>query len=226
MTANLIVPDWPASSNVHAFTTTRGIGNLAEQQRDELLQSLNLPSKPIWLKQVHGNVAVEANLSNFASEADASFCHTANTVCVVLTADCLPILLTNDAGTEIAAIHAGWRGLSSGVIESTVNQLQSPTNQLMAWLGPAIGPTVFEVGPEVRQAFINHSMLAASAFVPSQRPDHWLANLYELATQRLEKLGISRIYGGNYCTYSQTDHFYSYRREPNSGRMASLIWFD
>lgn len=241
---DLIVPDWAAPGNVRACTTTRAGGvseggygglNLADhvgdrpervaENRARLRQALALPQEPFWLRQVHGTVVVRARTDAGVPvpEADASYAREVGPVCVVLTADCLPVLLCDRHGTRVAAAHAGWRGLVGGVIEATVAALQAPPEDLLAWLGPAIGPAAFEVGPEVRAAFMQADPEAASAFVPS-RPDRYLADLYELARQRLARLGVGAVYGGQRCSYREPERFYSYRREPVTGRMASLIW--
>jgi len=161
-------------------------------------------------------------------DADASFTRQANVVCVTMTADCLPVLLCDQAGTVVSAVHAGWRGLCDGVIEAAVAKMAVAPSQILAWLGPAIGPNAFEVGHEVRAQFMQHDGQAALAFKP--HADKWLANLYVLAQQRLNALGISQIYGGGidqaFCTYSDAQRFFSYRREAVTGRMASLIWFN
>lgn len=156
-------------------------------------------------------------------EADASFTTHSNVVCTVMTADCLPLLFCNRQGTVVAAAHAGWRGLLDGVIEATVLRMDVAARELLVWLGPAIGPAAFEVGDEVRDAFIAHDAEAASAFVPSPN-GRWLADIYRLARQRLNKMGIAAIHGGHWCTYSDSERFYSYRRDGVTGRMASLIW--
>jgi len=244
-TKNFVAADWPAPLNVKAYVTTRFDGyslapyhgfNLATHVGDQqdkvnlnrqLLQTLlNLPNEPIWLNQVHGTTCLIINQhSALNATADAAYSDQAGTVCSVLTADCLPILLCNTQGNEIAAIHAGWRGLVAGVITHTVNCFKSPPNQLLAWLGPAIGPEAFEVGSEVRSQFIEVDKALAQAFIPSTE-GRWLANLYQLATQLLANLGIHRVYGKPRCTFSNPELFFSYRREPVTGRQASLIWFE
>jgi YfiH family protein len=237
-------PVWPAPKHIKAYTTLRQGGvspppydqfNLADHVGDNrecvkanrtlLKNTLRLPQEPIWIKQTHSTLAIEALPQHTGKEADASFTHTANQICVVQTADCLPLLLCNRQGTHVAAIHAGWRGLLHGIIEETVKALHLPADEMLAWLGPAIGPTAFEVGNEVRDAFIKTDAYAVEAFIPHQ--DRWLANIYLLAKQRLHRLGIAPIYGGEYCTYSDKEHFFSYRRDgEKTGRMATLIWID
>lgn len=245
-----IQPDWPAPVNVRALTTTRQGGvshgayaslNLSTrvgdnpqcvaENIDNLMTELQLPTLPLWLTQIHGTTVVNAEQSLPFVEADASYTQKANTVCTILTADCLPLLICDRAGTTVTAIHAGWRGLANGIIEATLGHLTQTlalsTADLLVWLGPAIGPTVYEVDEPVYMAFTQQDRAAESAFTPTQE-GHWLANLYLLARQRLAKLGITQIYGGNYCTFTEQDKFYSFRRaalhqEP-TGRMASLIW--
>lgn len=240
----LIEPDWPAPVRVKAFTTTRVGGvsdgpwhsfNLGDhvgdragavvENRRRLSRHLPGDARIQWLQQVHGTSVVRAG-SGPQPEADACWSDSARQACAVLTADCLPVLLADAAGTVVAAVHAGWRGLCGGVIEATVAALPCPAHALLAWLGPAIGPVAFEVGAEVREAFLTQSAAASECFHPGPRPDHYLADLYGLARQRLERLGVAHIYGGGRCTYSEPGHFYSYRRDGQTGRMATLIWLD
>jgi hypothetical protein len=174
---------------------------------------------------VHGTRCVIAEESPPGTEADASASYRPGTVCAVLTADCLPVLLCDAAGTVVAAAHAGWRGLAAGVLESTVAAMQRPGDTLMAWLGPAIGPAAFEVGDEVRDAFVAHAAAATAAFVP-HGDGKWLCDIYALARQRLAESGVGSITGGGLCTVGDADRFYSYRRDGATGRMASLIWLE
>ncbi len=239
-----LMPEWPAPTWVHACTTTRGGGisegsfaslNLAEhvgddvacvtENRRRLLEALHLPAMPLWLQQVHGTVVVDAATVKADCEADAGFAMRPGIVCAVLTADCLPLLLCDGGGTRVAAVHAGWRGLFAGVVENGVRAMQRPGSQLLAWLGPAIGPKAFEVGEEVRDAFIAEDPQAASAFAPSPG-GRWLADIYLLARQRLARVQVTAVYGGHWCTVSDAARFYSYRRDGVTGRMASLIWLD
>lgn len=234
-----IVPDWPAPARVRALFTTRAGGvsrgpfaamNLAAHVEDDpaavaenrrrLLA--HVPSEPCWLTQVHGNRVVCAETAATA-RADASFCRAPGTVCAVLTADCLPVLLCEQAGRVVGAAHAGWRGLAAGVIEAAVKAMNEPPPRLLAFLGPAIGPQAFEVGDEVREVFLSHSPQAALAFAAKEN-GKWLADLYLLARQRLNALGVARVFGGGWCTFSEAQRFYSFRRERVTGRMASLIW--
>jgi len=241
-----IVPDWPAPPGVRALITTRAggasrgayaglnlglrsgddVGNVA-RNRASLRQWL--PAEPLWLRQVHGTTVVEADAAEQDPEADAAFARSRGQVCAVLTADCLPLLLCDAAGSTVAAVHAGWRGLCAGVIEQTLLAMQRPPQALLAYLGPAIGPAVYEVGAEVRQAFITADAAgaaeSAAAFAPG-RPGKFYADLYALARVRLARSGVTRVFGGGYCTYSERERFYSYRRDGATGRMASLVWLE
>lgn len=185
-----------------------------------------LPADPNWLKQVHSAAVVEAGSGEF--EADAVFTRQAGSVCAVLTADCLPVLFCDRAGSVVAAAHAGWRGLADGVLEATVDAMQVPPGEVLAWMGAAIGPHAFEVGDDVRRAFVDPHPEAAAAFVPhpSGVPGKWLADIYQLARIRLEQMGVRAVYGGGRCTFSEAETFYSYRRDGVTGRMASLIWLE
>lgn len=240
MLPDFIVPDWPAPPNVRALVTTRHGGisigpyasfNLGDHVGDDpaavaenrRLLYTRLPAAPVWLKQVHGNRCVDAASAVPDSEADAAFARSPGIVCAVLTADCLPVLLCDTDGTAVAAAHAGWRGLAAGVIEATVAALGVPGERLIAWLGPAIGPQSFEVGGEVRTAFMAHDPRAASAFIRRSN-DKWLCDIYRLARQRLETLGVCRIASAEFDTCRDAQRFFSYRRDGVTGRMASLIW--
>lgn len=182
-----------------------------------------LPSEPRWLSQVHGTHCVAAETAKTDEEADASVARAPGCVCAVLTADCLPVLLCDDQGQVVAAAHAGWRGLAAGVIEATLAAMAVPGQRVLAWLGPAIGPCCFEVGADVVTAFVGGDTGAADAFRPIG-DGKWLCDLYALARRRLAALGVERVSGGDFCTFSDVDRFYSYRREKQTGRMASLIW--
>ena len=240
MLRHLITPDWPAPANVRALQTTRKGGvsdspyasfNLGSHvgdnplavSRNRMLLAPLLPSEPVWLNQVHGITVAGAGRAGCLPEADASVSTHPGAVCVVMTADCLPILLCDEQGSVVGAAHAGWRGLCDGVIEATVSAMNVPAPTLMAWLGPAIGSTVFEVGDEVRTAFVAKQPQAAKAFVAAAE-GKWMADIYQLARLRLQALGIHRIYGGDLCTYSDAERFYSYRRDGVTGRMATFIW--
>lgn len=181
-----------------------------------------LPAEPIWLNQVHGTQIIQADSASGVPDADASFTRSRHTVCAVMTADCLPVLFCARDGGVVAAAHAGWRGLAGGVLEATVAAMQVPPDEVIAWLGAAIGPDAFEVGPEVRDAFLASHPQSSTAFKPQQQK--WLADIYTLARIRLNACGVSAIHGGGLCTYTDAARFYSYRRDGTTGRMATLIW--
>ena len=236
-------PEWPAPSRVKAVSTTRVGGGSAgpyhalnlgvhvgdnpetvTANRQRLVKALCLSNEPVWLNQIHGcDVAMLP--AEVGTDADAAWANEADSVCVVMTADCLPVLICNAAGTEVAAVHAGWRGLCDGVIESAIKRFTSPAEELMVWLGPAIGPTAFEVGGEVRDAFMAHDQQAESAFVAGQG-DKWIADIFALARMRLQHMGVKGVYGGGICTYSDEERFFSYRRDGVTGRMATMIWIE
>lgn len=237
-------PDWPAPAGVKAASSTRlggvSLGPYASlnlgrggdetpavtENRRRMFTALKLPAEPSWLHQVHGPHVVRAPLATPEPDADACFTTQAGVVCAVQTADCLPVLFCDDSGSTVAAAHAGWRGLCAGVLEQTVAALQLPPQRLMAWLGPAIGPAAFEVGAEVRAAFIARDAQAAQAFRPAAAPQKFFADLPLLARQRLRRSGVQNIHGANHCTHADASHFYSYRRDGASGRMASFIWIE
>ena len=239
---DLILPDWDAPESIFACSSTRSGGiseggfsslNLASHVGDEpakvdrnrflLKQQLDLPGEPEWLDQTHSTRVV--NLDHDQSrDADACLTTSVGKVAVVLTADCLPVLFCNEAGNEIAAAHAGWRGLLNGVLEHTVQSLSSKPENLLAWMGPAIGPRHFEVGAEVRRAFLELDGDQMSDFFEPTGAGHYLANLYAIAQTRLKNLGIKHISGGQFCTYAEPARFFSYRRENKTGRQASLIY--
>ncbi len=245
---HFIIPDWPAPATVRSLQTTRQGGcslppydslNLGAHVGDDAIRVernrnlLNevLPSEPVWLEQVHGTEVVLAEAAGCRTVADACISRRKNTVCVVMTADCLPVLLCDRGGTVVGAAHAGWRGLANGVLEATVNAMDVEPECLIAWLGPAIGPTAFEVGSEVRDIFMAHNSAAATAFALSPlmgegrgEGEKYLANIYQLARQRLQALGVTQISGGEFCTYTERERFFSYRRDGVTGRMASFIW--
>lgn len=235
-------PDWPAPVNIHAATTLRTggasqgryaslnpathVGDNADsvnQNRHIIKMLLDLPSEPVWLDQIHSNLAIKAAITDSPQQADASYTDQPGIVCAVMTADCLPLLVCSADGNKIAAIHAGWRGLLDGVIDNTIVVLQN--KDLMVWLGPAIGPDHFEVGVEVRTAFLAKSPDYASAF-KQQSQNKWLADIYQLARINLAALGINKVYGGGFCTVTDQERFYSYRRDKVTGRMVTLIWRD
>lgn len=250
--SDFIIPNWPAPKNVHALQTNRHAGyslapfdslnfgmhvndNLIHVAQNRQLLSDYLPSEPVWLNQTHSITVVDVANTTCAPDADASFTTRNNVVCVTMTADCLPVLLCDTAGTVVSAVHAGWRGLCDGALEASIDEAcraaQIKPADLMAWLGPAIGPNAFEVGAEVRAQFMAQDGQAEAAFKPhgeNQKQDKWFCNIYQIAVQRLNNLGITQIYGGgidtDFCTFTQKQQFFSYRRDGDTGRMATLIW--
>lgn len=236
-----IRPDWPVPARIQALATTRLGGlsmgpyaglNLGQHVGDapekvaanRALLRAALPTEPAWLEQVHGIAVAEVGPSGATLQrADAAVSDTAGAVCAVMTADCLPVLFARDDGSAVGAAHAGWRGLNDGVLEATIAKLGEPA-RLLAWLGPAIGPDAFEVGDEVRAAFMAHNPQAEAAFRTCKVEGKWWADLYLLARQRLVAAGVQQVYGGGLCTASDPEHFYSYRRDRTTGRMATLIW--
>jgi len=222
MPTDTIAPDWPAPARVRALVTTRDFGDAKSAAARARLRAL-LPSEPLWLTQVHGATVVDAACASALAQADASVARAPNLVCAVMAADCMPVLLADERGEAVGAAHAGWRGLAAGVIEATVSALGLPARRLLAWLGPAIGSGAYEVGAEVRAAFLGHDVRAASAFAPT-RPGHWRLDLYAVARQRLAAAGVTRISGGGFCTASDPARFFSYRRDKAPERMAALIW--
>ncbi len=241
---DLITPDWPAPHWVKAHTTTRVGGfsqvpynslNIAthvgdnldsvSKNRQLLQKDLHLKKPIIWLEQLHGNIAISADDPISSLRADAIYSKAAQTVCAVQTADCLPLLICSSSSYCVAAIHAGWKGLNNGIIEATIDAIALPPSDILVWLGPAIGPQAFIVGEEVFQSFTDKDPAAETAFQYIENKQ-WRANLYKLAQQRLNKLEITSIYGGNYCTFSDKLRFFSYRRDHITGRMLSLIWIN
>lgn len=249
--SDFLIPQWPAPSNVAALSTTRRGGtssapyddgeggggfNLGAHvgddpqcvQANRRLLCGHLPAEPAWLNQVHGTRVVDAGLIARAGEvpdADASVAVERGAVCIVQTADCLPVLLCDRAGAVVGAAHAGWRGLLNGILENTVAEMRLRGAQdLLAWLGPAIGPESFEVGEEVRAAFVLREAATADAFRPLPSRGKFLADLYQLARARLAQVGVEHVYGGGFCTMRESERFYSFRRESVTGRMASMIW--
>jgi YfiH family protein len=240
--AEFIVADWPAPARVWALTTTRTGGasrgayasfNLGEHVGDDpqavqhnrarLRTALALPADPRWLKQVHGVDVVNAAHATVGVEADGAWTDRSGVVCAVLTADCLPIFLCDTRATKVALLHAGWRGLARGIVESGVRALNAPAHELLAWLGPAIGPDAYEIGEDMRRAFVQADAGDAEAFRPAG-PGRWRADLYALARRRLYRSGVHAVTGGERCTLRERERFYSYRRDGVTGRMASLIW--
>jgi YfiH family protein len=242
--AGWIIPDWPAPSQVRAFVTTReggvsegeyGSMNLGERCGDEagsvarnrLIVREHLPQFPRWLVQAHGTTVEDLDkLGELdVANADAAAVSTPGRVAVVLTADCLPVFLCLEDGSRVAVAHAGWRGLAAGVLENAVAALGGEAAGMLAWLGPAIGPAAFEVGPEVRDAFVSVHGEAASAFAP-RGETRFMADLYALARLRLARAGVGRVWGGGFCTYTESRRFFSYRRAKASGRLGAFIWID
>ena len=238
---DIIRASWEAPQHVIALSTTRVGGfsqggfsswNLASHVGDEeasvnlnrlrLKEMLSLGKEPDWLEQTHSSRVIQLDHET-TRDGDAAITTQPDAVAVVLTADCLPVLLTNIAGSEVAAAHAGWRGLANGILEQTIHNMQSSPKELMAWMGPAIGPEYFEVGPEVREVFIKGSAEASTCF-SQNRPGHYLADLYGLARLRLKQAGIESVWGGEYCTFTEAQRFFSYRRDKVTGRQASLIY--
>ena len=237
-----LAPDWPVPSHVGSLLTTRlgGVShgdyaslNLGDHvgddpaavARNRLLVTERVP-QPLWLEQVHGTQVVDAAQSRGSlapPQADAAFVREPGIACVVMTADCLPVLFCDRSGTVVAAAHAGWRGLLAGVLEETMRSMAVPGAELMAYLGPAIGPQAFEVGDEVRSAYLAADAESALAFTP-RAPGKWLADIYLLGRQRLAAQGLTQVYGGSCCTFSDAQRFFSYRRDGKTGRMASMIW--
>ncbi|HEX7648644.1 MAG TPA: peptidoglycan editing factor PgeF [Noviherbaspirillum sp.] len=249
MDGNWISPEWQAPNNVGALSTTRkggvstgpygdasgkdglNLGLHVEDdadyvRRNRALLRAELPSEPAWLNQVHGNTVVDAALVSAPVDADASVTTQPGVVCAVQTADCLPVLFCDSGGKVVGAAHAGWRGLASGVLENTVRRMRDAgAENILAWLGPAIGPSRFEVGQDVFDAFAGQDPAAARAFKAAQTtPRKYLADIYLLARQRLERQGVVQVSGGGFCTVSDSERFYSFRRDRVTGRMASLIW--
>ncbi len=239
-----LVPDWPAPRNVRAFVTTRAGGvsageyasmNLGASSGDEpsrvernrqVVREL-LPTTPRWMVQVHGNQVADLDIFREADTptADGAVSSTPGRVATVLTADCMPLFVADMRGGRVGVVHAGWRGMASGVIENVVRSLGAPAANVTAWMGPAIGPSAFQVGPEVKEAFERFDPAAASAFVPDV-PGKFMCDLYALARQRLARAGVREIHGGGYCTHGDATRFFSYRRAPKSGRMGAFIWLE
>ncbi|MBF8268321.1 MAG: Polyphenol oxidase [Gammaproteobacteria bacterium] len=236
---------WPAPNHIHAGISTRAPGysqqpyaefNLAlhvgddtrsvQKNRDQLQSFLRLPTEPHWLNQTHGNQVVEIHTASSPRDADAAYTHKSGVVCALLTADCVPILVCNRDGTEVAAIHAGWRGLAANIIAETLTRFKSSADDLMAWIGPHISATSYTVREDVRNACINSLSESVTVAFHPNGDNTWQADLSKLASMLLSSAGVTDIYDSNLCTYENKRHFYSYRREKKTGRMASLIWID
>ncbi|AIW13153.1 peptidoglycan editing factor PgeF [Vibrio tubiashii] len=240
---DLIVPNWPVAKQIKALASTRCDGfstgvyqglNLGthvgdelakvEQNRQWLTEQANMPSAPVWLNQTHSTVVEEVNApTRQVLNADGVFTSTTNVVCSAMTADCLPVLLTNVQGTQVAAVHAGWRGLASGIVENAVEKFDG---EVMAWIGPAIGAQVFEVGKDVVDAFVSVEAKAMAAFIPRKQEGKWLADMNQLVTQRLQRAGVNQVYYSELCTFEDAERFYSYRRDGVTGRQATFIWIE
>lgn len=237
----LITAAWPAPRNVRACVTTRDGGvskgpycglNLGDHVDDDpqavavnrqaLADRLNFQRSPQWLAQVHGTDLIRARSDGSVPQADACWSDQVGQPCIVMTADCLPVFFCDRQGTRVAVAHAGWRGLADGVLEQTLAVFSAPADVLV-WFGPAIGPDAFEVGGEVREQFCRSLSESAEAFKPSGTPGKWLADIYQLARLRLQRAGVSQISGGDLCTYSDAESFFSYRRDGVTGRMASIV---
>lgn len=241
---NKICPStWPIPDNVHAYYTTRPHGvstgcytslNLAshvgdtqqdvDKNRRILMNTLSLPDEPVWLNQVHSDQVVEIKEDIPTITADASHTQLDNKICAVLTADCLPILICNQQGSHVGAIHAGWRGLQQKIIQNCIDEMGQDPSDLSVWLGPAISQNAYEVDPQFRQHFLDLGHEYQQAFIAG-RPGHYYADLYTIATIQLKEAGITAIYGGNHCTYNEKENFFSYRRDGEAGRQACLIYF-
>jgi len=240
---NYITPQWPAPTWVRALTTTRqggvsegpyqslNFGMYVDDNREhvnlnrlKLNQHHNFQQEPFWLKQIHSNRVVLASDEN-SREADGAWTTQPGLPCVVTTGDCIPLLLCDSAGSLVAAVHCGWRGMMRGIIENAIAAIENKAQgEILAWLGPAIGPLNYEVGEEVRQAFIADNFTASYAFKKANKEGKWMADMVQVARIRLKQLGVSAIYGGEHCTYQNSQQFYSYRRDGTTGRMATLIW--
>jgi YfiH family protein len=246
-----IAPDWPAPANVRSCITTRHggislppyasnnlglhVGDNAQavaHNRQHLSEQLGLSQSPQWLEQIHGIKVVDAQNDGLVRTADGSYTTQHGLACLVMTADCLPILLCDKQGTQVAALHCGWRSLAGGICERGLDKFSGARSELLAYLGPAISQAHFEVGIDVLEAFFTvarnalHADEIAAAFIPGARPLHFYADIYALARAELNALGVTAIYGGGDCTFIEAERFYSYRRDKTTGRMASLIWLE
>jgi YfiH family protein len=236
-----LIPDWPAPAGIRSCITTRlgGVSqapfdsfNLGDHVDDDpaavaqnrSLLTTRLNTRPAWLKQVHGIDVVQASPDQ-VMQADASWSTTPGVACTIMTADCLPALFCNRAGTQVAAAHAGWRGLAAGVLEATVKRFADAPSEILVWLGPAIGPQAFEVGSEVREAFLATHPQTVEAFLPSANAGKYMADIYQLARLRLAAHGVTAVYGGGLSTFND-ERFFSYRRGARTGRFASLVWIE
>lgn len=243
MKLEFITPIWPAPKNIHCVTATRVGGyshneydalnlgghvqddfNNVEKNRNLIKEELQLPNEPVWLEQIHGSKVLElGNSMPVNNIADAAYTRESSVVCAVLTADCLPVAFCDQAGKHIAVAHAGWRGLLNGVLENTLKTMPIANEEIICWLGPAIGPNKFEVGGEVLEKFTSVNEVHKNAFIEKCN-GKYLADIYQLAKNILAKSNVIKVFGGEHCTYSESDTFYSYRRNGETGRMATLIW--
>ncbi|OQQ01849.1 multi-copper polyphenol oxidoreductase [Vibrio splendidus] len=245
---SMIIPNWNAPKNVKAFASTRFDGfstgayqglnlgthvgddaSLVENNRARLKQHANMPAAPVWLNQTHStDVVTVLHPTADILDADGAFTTAKGVVCSAMTADCLPVILTDTKGTQVAAVHAGWRGLAGGILENAVAKFSNlgSENKIIAWLGPAIGKQAFEVGEDVLEAFVSFDSQAKLAFEAKSEPGKWLANMSQLATQRLNKVGVTSVTDSNLCTFDDADAFYSYRRDGITGRQATFIWLE
>ena len=216
--------EWPAPARTGFFISTRAFGDMKDATARARLRAL-LPSSPVWLKQVHGTLALDAAkvAVDTLPEADAAVTREPGVVCTVMAADCMPVLFASRDGAVVGAAHAGWRGLAGGVLERTIDAMYVRGQDLLAYLGPAIGPAAYEVGIEVRDAFLSADAASAAAFV-QVREGHWLLDLYAVARQRLASRGVGAVFGGTRCTYSEPGEFFSFRRDKAMQRMAACIW--
>jgi len=239
-----LTPIWPAPARVRSVFTLRTGGvsappydslnlgahvgddiDAVRENRRRVRETLRLPGEPAWLQQVHATSVADLDLSEPVAPADAAVARLTGRVCAIQVADCMPVLFASRDGAAVGAAHAGWRGLAAGVLEETVRSLRVSPAGLLAWLGPAIGPRHFEVGDDVRDAFVSADVAAASAFLPNAR-GRWQCDLYALARRRLAALGVASVAGGGWCTYADRARFFSYRRDGQCGRMVALIWLE
>jgi polyphenol oxidase len=222
----VIEPAWPAPPRARALVTTRALGDMAEGGEGRTGLAQRLPAEPVWMRQVHGAAVADADAARRAGsrpQADAAIARERGTVCVVMAADCMPVFFSERSGRSVAVAHAGWRGLCAGVLEAAVRAIGAPPGEILAWLGPAIGPRVYEVGDEVRAAFVARDDAAGSAFAPGT-DGRWLLDLYAVAKQRLAACAVSEVHGGGFCTYTDSERFFSFRRDRTPARMAAAIW--
>jgi len=227
VTPEVIIPQWPAPCAVRSLVTTRALGDVRTAAGLARLRAL-MPSDPLWLRQMHGIKVEDADRprpSGSEPEADAFVVRSRRTVCAIQVADCMPVVLASDVGDVVGLAHAGWRGLAAGVIEATLQAMAVAPQRVIAWLGPAIGPRVYEVGEEVRAAFLERDGAAHSAFIAA-RPGHWRLDLGAVARQRLARAGVAQVFGGTLCTHADRERFFSFRRDRTRERMAALAWLE